>query len=148
MIPSESIIIFNMFRGSGEISVCCDLCLSLNHRSKDCAMIAQSDSDVGSHLKAVESAVLALTQPHWLGHNMAGPLVGASAEACQNFNKGRCSFRWCRYCHACRVCRGSQPALECYEKAHSHGPMPVVPHGGGQAQMSWPKRPREGPRPY
>ena len=136
------------FAGVARASVRCDLCLSLNHRSKDCAMIAEADPDVGSRLKAVESAVLALTQPRWPVHNSAGPPGGASSEACRNFNKGRCSFRWCRYRHACRVCGGPQPASECCEKTHLRGPMSAVLQGGGQAQMSWPKRPRDGPRPY
>ena len=35
---------------------------------------------MSSRLEAVESAVLALTQPRWLGHNSAGPLGGVHQQ--------------------------------------------------------------------
>ena len=132
------------FAGVARSSVRCELCLSLNHRSKDCAMVADSDPDVGSRLKAVESAVLALTQPRWPGPNVAGPLGHASAEVCRNFNKGRCTFRWCRYRHACRVCGGPQPASECCERGLGRGPPSAV----NQAQMTWQRRARDVQKPY
>ena len=133
------------FAGVARSSVRCDLCLSLNHRSKDCAMVADSDPDVGSRLKAVESAGLALTQPHWPVANAVGPPGGAFSEVCRNFNKGKCSFRWFRYCHACRVCEGPQPAMECCEKGHMRAPQAV----GSQSQtMAWPRQARDVQRPY
>ena len=136
------------FAGVARSSVCCDLCLSLNHRLKDCAMVADSDPDVGSHLKAVESAMLALTQPRWPMPNPSGPPGNASSEVCRNFNRDRCLFRWCRYRHVCQVCGGPQPASECCEKGHSRGPPLAGTPRGSQAQTAWPKRARDAQRPY
>ena len=93
-------------------------------------MIAELDPDVSSHLKAVDCAVLVLTQPRWLGHNSAGPPGGASAESCQTVLPGNvhlsgatiatyAGFKWCCYRHACQVCGGPQPALECCKKNHT-----------------------------
>lgn len=135
------------FAGVARSSVRCDLCLSLDHRSKDCAMVADADPDVGSRLKAVESAVLALAQPRWQMPGPTGPAGGASAEPCRNFNRGRCTFRWCRYRHVCRVCQGPQPASECCEKS-SRGPPPAGPPGSGHTQMTWPRRARDAHKPY
>ena len=99
------------FTGVARLSVRCDLCLSLNHRSKDCVMVANYDQDEGSCLKAAESAVLALTQLHWSVPNAADPPRGVSSEVYWNFNKARCCFSWCHYRHACWVCGGPQLGL-------------------------------------
>ena len=136
------------FAGVARSSVRCDLCLSLDHHSKDCAMVADADPDVGSRLKAVESAVLALAQPRWQMPSPTGPTGGASAEPCRNFNRGRCSFRWCRYRHVCRICQGPQPASECCEKAALRGPPPVGLPRGAHTQMAWPRRARDMQKPY
>ena len=56
-------------------------------------MVADFDPDVGSHLKARESVVLALTQLRWPVPNAAGPPGGAFPEVCRNFNNGKFSFR-------------------------------------------------------
>ena len=118
----------------------CDLCLSLDHHSEDCTMAADADPDVDSWLRAVESAVLALAQPRWQMPSPTGPTEGASAEPCHNFNRGRCSFRWCHYRHICRICQALQPASECCEKASLQGSPPAGLPRGGHAQMAWQRR--------
>ena len=49
------------FSGVSQTSKGCDLCLSLTHEVKDCALANEGDHDVGTRLKVIESAVLALT---------------------------------------------------------------------------------------
>ena len=46
---------------SGVASKRCDLCPSLTHEVNDCALANEGDHDVGTRLKAIESAILALT---------------------------------------------------------------------------------------
>ena len=68
------------FSGVARTSKRCDLCLSLTHEVKDCALANESDHDVGSHLKAIESTVLALTSA--TPSTSAGPLNWPSMQRC------------------------------------------------------------------
>ena len=140
------------FAGSARTSTRCDLSLSLTHVTRDCPMVEDPDPGVGSRLKAIESAVLAMARPRaWTPPSMGGPPpVGALSEACRSFNNKRCNFRGCRFRHVCRVCGGPQPALDCCERARVPG-MPVT--GGpvrGQARAARPmfNRARDGVKPY
>ena len=140
------------FAGSARTSTRCDLCLSLTHVTRDCPMVEDPDPEVGSRLKAIESAVLAMARPRaWTPPSTGGPPpVGASSEACRSFNNKRCNFRGYRFRHVCRVCGGPQPALDCCERARAPG-MPVTGGPvGGQARAARPmfNRARDGVKPY
>ena len=99
------------FSRVARTSKCCDLCLSLIHEVKDCALANEGDHDVGTRLKAIESAVLALTSATL--STLAGtPNCPSRSEICQSWNENRCSFPHCHYCHVCRVCEGCKHPLE------------------------------------
>ncbi len=104
------------FAGAARASKRCDLCLSLTHEAKDCALSGDADPDVGQRLKSIESAVLALTSTRPAG---SGPTQSRQPgkEICRNWNANRCSFPRCRFRHVCRVCEGPRPATECCERA-------------------------------
>lgn len=51
------------FTGAACTGVRCELCLSLSHPTRDCALVSDPDPDVASRLKTLESAVLAITSP-------------------------------------------------------------------------------------
>lgn len=138
------------FAGSARMSTRCDLCLSLTHPTMDCPLVEDSDPEVGSRLKAIESAVLAMSRPHTGLPNMGNPLGGASPEVCRNFNNKRCTFKWCRFRHVCRGCGGPQPALDCCERVRGPGAPLAGGPIGGQARAARPggSKAREGARPY
>ena len=58
------------------------------HKADDCSLTSEADPDVATHLKAIESAVVALTRPV-----PAGPTKPRDrerlGEACRNWNRNR-----------------------------------------------------------
>ena len=131
------------FSGVARTSKRCDLCLSLTHEVKDCALANEGDHDVGSRLKAIESAVLALTSA--TPSTSTGPPNRSSrTEICRSWNENRCSFPRCRYRHVCRVCEGPRPALECCERPLG----PVRPPVVSPISRSPFGRPRDATKPY
>ena len=113
------------FSGVDWTSKCRDLCLSLTHEVKDCALANEGDHNVGSHLKAIESAVLALTSAT-PSMSTGTPNRPSSSEICRSWNENRCSFPRCRYRHVCRVFEGPWPALECCERPLGPVRLPVA----------------------
>ena len=112
------------FTGKAKKSERCDRCLSATHRADDCSLAAEDDPDVTKRLKAIESAVVALTRPS-SGGRPREPRE-RSSETCRNWNRNRCSFPGCRYTHLCTSCRGNHPAPEC--PTRSSNTTPVGPH--------------------
>ena len=112
------------FTGKARKTERCDRCLSATHRADDCSLAAEDDPDVAKRLKAIESAVVALTRPP-PGGKPREPRE-RSSETCRNWNRNRCSFPGCRYAHLCATCRGNHTALEC--PARSVNATPVGPH--------------------
>lgn len=102
------------FAGAARTGVRCELCLSLSHPTRDCALVTDPDPDVASRLKTLESAVLAFASSSQLSGNVPRQ---RSQELCRNWNVGRCRMTHCRYKHACRVCGGPNPAFTCCERS-------------------------------
>ena len=51
------------FTGKARKATRCDLCLSTTHKTSECSLAIDEDPDLGQHLKAVESAVIAFSVP-------------------------------------------------------------------------------------
>ena len=69
---------------------------------------------MAKRLKTIEAAVMALTQS-----SSSSIPRGQSGEICRKYNRGECTFRYCKYGHRCVTCRGNHPAVECPSKAPS-----------------------------
>ena len=89
----------------------CERCLSVAHKSDECLLPGDEDPDVACRLKAIETAVMTLTQS-----GSAGVQHGLSMEVCRKYNWSECRFRACKYSHRCAVCRGTHPASQCAAK--------------------------------
>ena len=120
------------FTGKAKSTARCERCLSAAHKSEDCSLPAEEDPDVGKRLKAIESAVVALTQ----GGATSAPR-GRSMDICRKFNLRQCSYRMCKYVHLCASCRGNHPAVECPLGAPHHGD-----HGANATAPGPIRRPR------
>ena len=96
------------FTGKAKRMGRCDRCLSAAHRTEDCSLPNEEDPDVGKRLKTIKSAVLALTQSSSPASSRLQP-----GNPCRKFNRGECTFHWCKYGHRCAVCRGNHPTVEC-----------------------------------
>ena len=75
------------FTGKAKKVDRCDRCLSATHKAEDCSLTAEDDPDVAKWLKAIESAVMALTQPPPTKKPRE-----RSTQVCRNWNKNACSF--------------------------------------------------------
>ena len=106
------------FTGKAKKVDRCDRCLSATHKAEDCSLTAEDDPDVAKRLKAIESAVMALTSPP-----PAKKTRERSTQVCRNWNKNACSFQGCRYIHQCAGCGGSHPILECPSKGANATPI-------------------------
>ena len=109
------------FTGKAKKSERCDRCLSASHGTGDCSLTSEDDPDVSKRLKAIESAVVALTRPSPTGKQREPR--ERSTDTCRNWNRNRCSFPGCRYIHQCTNCRGDHPALECPSKSPNATPV-------------------------
>ena len=124
------------FAGAARTSTRCDLCLSLTHETRDCALSGGGEREVGARISAIESAVLSLSasRPATIP-SYSGPVQ--RREICRNWNQNRCSYVRCRFRHVCRVCQGPRPAIDCCERALG----PTAGRGLGS-------RPRDSAKPY
>ena len=116
------------FTGKARKSQRCDNCLSAAHRTVDCYALGEEDVDVNGRVKAMETALLTLSQ--------GAPSRGARPpDVCRLFNEKRCNFRSCKYRHACRWCGGAHPGCECRQASRpEQGPGPIRhehPRSGG-----------------
>ena len=96
------------FTGKAKMSERCDRCLSASHRTGDCSLASEDDPDVSKRLKAIESAVLAITWPSPMGKQRKPR--ERSTDTCRNWNRNRCSFPGCGYIHQCTNYRGAPTA--------------------------------------
>jgi len=112
------------FSGVPRTGQRCELCLSLSHNTRECALVSDPDPDVTTRLKSLESAVLAFVSHPSLPQQ--GPATSTRpTEICPNWHMGTCRVGQCRYRHVCRVCRGPNPAMACCDRAL--GPVPMSP---------------------
>ncbi len=121
------------FTGKAQAAKRCDLCLSVSHESKECSILTETDPDLPSRLKAVESAVVAFAQGPLSGPDKRGGGSGAKYQdtVCRSWNEKRCYFRRCRYRHVCATCGGPHPAADCYQGNRSAaGPIKQQPAVG------------------
>ena len=124
------------FAGAARTNTRCDLCLSLTHETRDCALSGGGEREVGARLAAIESAVLSLSASHPApAPSYAGP--PQRREICRSWNNNRCTYAKCKYRHVCRVCQGPRPAFDCCER------MLGPPTGRGLGG-----RPRDAAKPY
>ena len=109
------------FAGAARTGMQCELCLSLCHPTRDCSLVSDPDPDVSSHLKTLESAVLAfMSFPQPTGM-LSHP---KSQDVCRSWNAGRCCMAQCRYCHACRVYGVRNTAFSCCDRSLITRPNP------------------------
>jgi len=125
------------FTGNAQTTTRCELCFGSTHSAKDCALQGDPDPEMQTRVKAVESALLAMTSK--FGVRASGPPVPLSDQVCRLYNKGSCTYPRCRHSHVCSNCGGNHAALSCprYPHAVNQGMLPVNT-----------RRPREGPKPF
>ena len=114
----------------------CELCLNSDHTTKECASLADSDPDVGTRVKAIESVILAMSgqTPTGTGNHSRQPR--GLPPICQLFNRKRCWFRRCKFRHVCMICGGDKPAVECCRKLGqlNKAQAPAHPNGSWSGQ--------------
>ena len=125
------------FTGNAQTTTRCELCFGSTHSAKDCALQGDPDPEMQTRVKAVESALLAMTSK--FGVRASGPPVSPSGQVCRLYNKGSCTYPRCRHSHVCSNCGGNHAAVSCprYPHAVNQGMLPVNT-----------RRPREGPKPF
>ena len=120
------------FTGKAKRTGRCERCLSAAHKTEECSLPNEDDPDMAKRLKTIEAAVMALTQS-----SSSSMLQGQSGELCRKYNRGECTFHYCKYGHRCATCRGRHPAVECPSKAPSSRPRgerePPRPNAQGHA---------------
>ena len=77
------------YTGRARKTAHCEHCLSAGHRTEECSLLGEDDADVSKCLKAIESAVVVLTQA---GNPNASKWQ--AGEVCQKFNRGDCTLRF------------------------------------------------------
>ena len=100
------------FTGVAATTRRCELCLATTHTEEECAQRGDPDPGMRDRLKALESAVLAITKKANEPQGQLLPLRPL-AEPCRKWNGPGCTFPKCKYSHTCSVCRGSHPASRC-----------------------------------
>ena len=87
----------------------CELCFASTHTTAQCGLQNDTDPDLPTRIKAIESAVLALTANQG---KSSGP-IRASAKPCRLWNNNQCNFPRCKHEHVCIKCRGNHQAIVC-----------------------------------
>ena len=115
------------FTGIAVSTKRCELCLATSHTERECAQRGDPDPGMGDRLKAIESAVLAITKRE----EPPKPATAAPqkiTELCRKFNGTGCTFPRCKYSHACSTCKGDHPASRCIIRG-THGPFKAASQG-------------------
>lgn len=117
------------FTGAAATKTRCELCLASSHTDRECAQRGNAEPDTRDRLKAIETAVLAMTRQPQPGQR---PLLPAgpprpSGEPCRKWNTTGCFFSRCRHSHTCSTCGGSHPATHCPQSGGPHGARPGPP---------------------
>ena len=102
------------FTGKASTTERCELCFASTHSEQECAQRGDPDPEVKDRLKAIETAVLAITNKQESSPKPGiQPSVKPSGELCRKWNSGSCTYPRCRHTHACSVCGGNHPAVKC-----------------------------------
>ncbi len=127
--------------GAAKSTTRCELWSATTHMEKECAQ--QGDPDPGMHdrMKAIETAVLAISSkppPVLKPASQARP----SGEPCRLWNRNNCSYPRCRHSHVCSGCGGNHPVTRCF--THSQSQRQDV----GPGTSAGPGKHLTGARPY
>ena len=96
------------FTGRAQQASRCELCFSSSHSTKECALIADTDPELPSRIKAVEAAVVSLA-----ARQSENKSPSSSTQICRLWNANRCRFPRCRYRHVCSSCGETHPFVSC-----------------------------------
>ena len=78
----------------------CEVCLASTHDTKDCGQRDVDEGDIEGRLRNVERTLQSL--PPAPPRNS----IQFSGEVCRKWNKGECSYPYCRHTHVCGTCIG------------------------------------------
>ena len=131
------------FTGMASTTKRCELCFATTHSEHECAQRGDPDPEMKDRLKAIETAVLAITnkQDPLPKATIQPPIAKPSGELCRKWNSGNCTYPRCRHTHACSICGGNHPATKC-------GSMPPTQQPMGQSSSTTGKHFRTSARPY
>lgn len=102
------------FTGLASATKRCELCFASTHSEHECAQRGDPDPEVKDRLKAIETAVLAITSKQDPAQKLSNqPNTKQSGELCRKWNSGSCTYPRCRHTHACSTCGGNHPAIKC-----------------------------------
>ena len=101
------------FTGRAQTTRRCELCFSATHTSRQCPLTSDSDPELPSQLRAVETAVASLVTRRQLDGRASGPARVVSQDACRLWNNNWCFFRSCRFRHVCNGCGAAHPVTAC-----------------------------------
>ena len=128
------------FTGMASLTPQCEL----GHLSHGARVRTGGDPDPGmkDRLKALETAVLAITNKQDASGKPNQTPIKPLGELCRKWNSVRCTFPQCHHLHVCSTCWGNHPASKCtmrppyfVQGAHSRG---LTPPG---KQLPPPNRP-------
>ena len=132
------------FTGKVKRSGRCERCLSAAHKTEECALPGDEDPDVAKRLKAIEAAVMALTQQGGPSGSTSTQRTASVAEVCRKFNFSECRFKACKFAHRCATCRGPHPASQCPKP-----PTTPAEQGANAAPLvPWRRGPQKAGPPY
>ena len=97
------------FAGNALATTRCELCFASSHSAAECEQRGEADPEMPTRMKAIETAVLALTAKQ----GRSGGPARSSGEACRLWNRNSCSFPRCKHLHICSRCSGNHQALSC-----------------------------------
>jgi len=103
------------FTGMAATTKRCELCFATSHTERECAQRGDPDPEMRERLKAIETAVLAITAKPGLPRPLptSGAPAKPSGELCRKFNTVGCTFPRCRHNHTCSSCGAKHAAFEC-----------------------------------
>ena len=102
------------FTGMASRTKRCELCFATSHTERERAQWGDPDPDMRDRLKAIESAVLAISSKSEATEKAPPiPPPKPSREPCRKWNAGSCTYPRCRHTHACSSCGGPHPVLKC-----------------------------------
>ena len=101
------------FTGMASSTKRCELCFASTHTEQECAQRGDPDPGLKDRLKAIETAVLALSSKQEQGSKPTQQAIKPSGEPCRKWNSVGCTYPRCRHSHLCSSCGGNHPATKC-----------------------------------
>ena len=101
------------FTGMASSTKRCELCFASTHTEQECAQRGDPDPGLTDRLKAIETAVLALTGKPEQVSKPNQQAIKPSGEPCRKWNSVGCTYPRCRHSHLCSGCGGNHPATKC-----------------------------------